>query len=311
MPLLRPARPLLALALFAACARTPVAAPSPAPAPRSSLAAPLPPVPEVDGPLVIRVQYPGPEQIVTSRDSNFIFGSVGSGRATLRINGYPARVYPNGAFLAFIPNPPASVPSYELVAGRGADAARATLPIRYPSRPAAASPPAAPLVKPEALATSRADTIAALHARVDSLRGVLSRNDPIGWVQLGQPNAAADSDRTIIGRPIPGGTYKWFFLPGTVVPLVGYTQGTARVRLDRDLDVYVDSTEARPLPAGAAAPARVTANMKVRPSADGVDLVIPIGQRAPYFVEEGDRAISLTLYGVRANTDLINYAPAD
>jgi N-acetylmuramoyl-L-alanine amidase len=318
MPPFRPARALPALALLVACARTPVVAPTPT-APTRAAALALPPVPEVDGPLVLRVQYPSADQVVTSRDSNFIFGSIGSGRATLRINGHAARVYPNGAFMAFIPNPPGPAPRYELVAGRGADTARLTRPIRYPVRNAVVTPPTttagaqigAPIAKPESLATSRADTIAALNARVDSLRGVLTRNEPIGWVQLGQPNAAADSDRVVIGRPIPGGTYKWFFLPGTVVPLVGRAEGTARVRLDRDLDVYVDSTEARDVPASAAPTNRVTSNMKVRASRDGVDLVIPIGQRAPFFVEEGERTVSLTLYGVRANTDLINYAAAD
>jgi len=137
------------------------------------------------------------------------------------------------------------------------------------------------------------------------------RYDPIGWVQLGAANAAADSDRTIVGRPVPGGTYKWFFMPGTVVPLVAREAGFARVRLDRDLDVYVDTLDARDVPATSAVERRVTANMKVRPSADGVDLVIPLGARAPYFVEEQDRAIVLTLYGVRGNTDLVNYANAD
>src|SRR5437899_566852 len=104
MPPLRPARVLLTLALTAAaCARTPVTAPVPVPSAPTPVRAgppPLPPVPEVDGPLAIRVQYPGENQVVTSRDSNFIFGSIGSGKATLRINGFPARVYPNGAFMA-------------------------------------------------------------------------------------------------------------------------------------------------------------------------------------------------------------------
>jgi N-acetylmuramoyl-L-alanine amidase len=130
-------------------------------------------------------------------------------------------------------------------------------------------------------------------------------------VQHGVANAAADSDRTIIGRPVPGGTYKWFFMPGTVVPLVAREGGYARVRLDRDLDVYVDTADVRELPAASSTERRISANMKVRPSADGVDVVIPIGARAPYFVEEQERAIVLTLYGVRANTDLINYAGAD
>jgi N-acetylmuramoyl-L-alanine amidase len=314
MPPLRLARALVALALTtAACAHTPITVPAPAPSPGPvrTTAAPLPPVPPVDGPLAIRVQYPGENQVVTSRDSNFIFGSIGSGRATLSINGFPARVYPNGAFMAFMPNPPATAPRYELVATRGAETARAERVIRYPVRDSAVKPAAQSVPKPEALATSRADTIAALSARVDSLRGAITRDEPTGWVQLGQPNAAADSDRTIIGRPIPGGTYKWFFMPGTVVPLVGRVEGTARVRLDRDLDVYVDSAQVLDVPASAAPPNRVTANMKVRPSADGVDLVVPLGQRAPYFVEEGERSLTLTLYGVRANTDLINYASAD
>ena len=301
--------------VLAACARTTVIAPSPAATPAAARPA-LPPVPEVDGPLAIRVVYPRPDQIVASRDSNFIFGSIGSGRATLRINGHPARVYPNGAFMAFIPNPPAPSPRYELVAERGGESVRSTLPIAYPAPREAVAPDVVPPAggipaKPEALATSLADTLATLYARLDSLRTAVTRDDPVGWVQLGVPNVAADSDRVVIGRPVPGGTYKWFFLPGTVVPLVGREGGFARVRLDRDLDVWVDTTGLQAVPPTSAVERRVASNMRVRPSADGVDLVIPIGTRAPFYVEEGERSLTLTLYGVRANTDLINYSHAD
>jgi N-acetylmuramoyl-L-alanine amidase len=228
------------------------------------------------------------------------------------VNGVPARVYPNGAFIVFLANPPADNPRYDLVAVRGADTARATHPIRYPVKPVAAQPAAAlPPAKPEALATSRADTIAALAARIDSLRGQLTREEPIGWVQLGQPSAA-DTDRVIIGRPLAGGTYKWFFLPGTVVPLVARAEGSARIRLDHDLDVYVDSADTRDLtPDSSTPPRRVASNVRVRGAPLGVDVVIPVGQRSPYFVEESDRAITVTLYGVRGNTDVINYAPTD
>jgi N-acetylmuramoyl-L-alanine amidase len=307
-------RALILLILGTACTRT-VVAPTTAPAPAPVAARPaLPPVPAIDGPLAVRVVYPRPDQVVTSRDSNFIFGSIGSGRATLRINGVPVRVYPNGAFLAFLPNPPGPSPRYELVAERGGESVRSTLAIAYPPpREAVAPAPVAPApaAKPEALATSRADTFAVLFARLDSMRGTLARGEPIGWVQLGVANAAADSDRTVVGRPVPGGTYKWFFMPGTVVPLVGREGGFARVRLDRDLDVFVDTLDARDVPASSAVERRVTANMRVRPSADGVDLVIPLGARAPYFVEEQERAVMLTLYGVRGNTDLVNYASTD
>ena len=314
MPLPRFARAVLALPLAAivACAgATPAPGTDPAPRPPGG-APPLPPIPQVDGPLAIRVVYPSANAVVTSRDSNFIFGSIGSGRATLTINGVAARVYPNGAFMTYLVNPPADTPRYELVATRGADTARATHVIRYPVRDVAVLDSAvAPAAKPDSLPTTRADTIAALHARVDSLRRQLTRDDPIGWVQLGQPSVAMDTDRTIIGKPIPGGTYKWFFTPGTIVPLLGRTAGYARIRLDHDLDVYVDSADAIDLPANMPAARRIVQNMRVRGAPLGVDVIMPLGPRVPYFVEELERSLVVTLYGVRANTDIVNFAPQD
>ena len=319
MPLLRSARAALALLALASACRTGTTVPGTTPAPAPTPAAPaLPPIPLVDGPLAIDVVYPRENQVVTSRDSNFVFGSIGSGKASLTVNGVPARVYPNGAFIVFLANPPADSARYTLVAARGADTARSVRNIRYPARtaaqpvvPALIPDTSAARAKPEALATSRADTIAALNARLDTLAAALKVDRPIGLVQIGEPDAAADTDRVINGRPIAGGTYKWFLAPGTVVPLVGRDGGFYRVRVAETLDLFVDSTEARILPDSAALPRRVMSNMKVRGAPLGEDVVIPIGARAPYFVEENDRAIVLTLYGVRGNTDIINYAPAD
>ena len=307
-------RALLILAASSACGGTtpsPASAPVPAPGDARSAPAtppPLPPVPEVDGPLAIRVQYPSPGQTITSRDSNFIFGSIGSGKATLTINGYPARVYPNGAYMGWLPNPPASAPRYELVAARGADTVRSTLTVRIRGTDVAAVTPADSGRKPQDLPTSRADTIAALNARIDSLRGQFTRGDSIGVGMIGRL-AQNDSDVTIVGRPLVAGTYKWFFTPGTIAPIMGRAGGFVRVRLDRDLDVWVDSNDVTLTPQ--AVPRRVLSNMRVRGSATGVDVVMPIGARAPYFVEEDERSITVTLYGVRGNTDIINYANAD
>src|SRR5690606_35671410 len=47
----------------------------------------LPPIPEVRGALAPRVTYPAADALIAARDSNFIFGSVGSGDARLTING--------------------------------------------------------------------------------------------------------------------------------------------------------------------------------------------------------------------------------
>ena len=71
-------------------------------APTGSAATPvasaLPPVPQVTGPLVPYVEYPDSLQVIAVRDSNFLFGSVGSGDATLLVNGQFVPVQPNGAF---------------------------------------------------------------------------------------------------------------------------------------------------------------------------------------------------------------------
>src|SRR5665213_4133514 len=68
----------------------------------SNTAAALPPIPAVDGPLNLHVVYPSPNQLLGVRDSNYIFGSTGSGAARLTIDGVDVPVFPNGAFLAWL-----------------------------------------------------------------------------------------------------------------------------------------------------------------------------------------------------------------
>jgi N-acetylmuramoyl-L-alanine amidase len=115
------------LVLFVpACAPTvPRVSPVPPAAPA------LPPVPAVDGALRLDVVHPPEGESIGAVDSTFIFGSVGSGRATLRINGTPVRLAPNGAFLAFLPVPADGV--YRLEAER--DGERATLERRVRAAP--------------------------------------------------------------------------------------------------------------------------------------------------------------------------------
>src|SRR5512136_458481 len=84
---------------LAACARPSSTAPAPA------AASHLPPVPVVRGPLALTVVYPPADAVVDARDSSFLFGSTGAGDADLSINGFPVRVWPNGAWLAWLPLP--------------------------------------------------------------------------------------------------------------------------------------------------------------------------------------------------------------
>lgn len=94
----------------------------------------VPPMPHVTGPLDIRVVYPRPGALIGSRDSNFIFGSIGNGAARLVINGHEVEVKPNGSFIAFLPVP--QEPEYVLEAATAEASERLVYPVQIlPPRP--------------------------------------------------------------------------------------------------------------------------------------------------------------------------------
>jgi len=298
MPRLVPWFALAAVTAVAGCARpgTPATTPAPRPAPHrtdstsrraSSAPAPapaLPPIPFVAGSLAVHVVYPSSRKLITSSDSTFVLGSVGNGDATLTIDGQPARVYPNGAFMAFVANPPAADPQYHLVAALGADTVRTTHPVLV--RTPQAAPPDTTPVEPDTAGT---------------------------WVRLDDPAAATlpDTDATIVVRPRPGETYRWFFLPGTMVWRDSSAGGYTRLRVDRELNVWVPDSVAHDVDPNTPAPRRVAGNGEVRSAPGWEDFVLPVGSRPAYFVEERDRAIDLTLYDTRGNTDIIRYPTGD
>ena len=127
---------LLGVASFsAACAGrmpAPVTASPAARAPAESLAPSpaLPAVAPVRGPLALRVVYPPPDAVLQGRDSSFLFGTAGSGDAAVTIDGQPARVWPNGAWVAYVALPMDSLIRLRLEARRGADVAVLDYPIR-------------------------------------------------------------------------------------------------------------------------------------------------------------------------------------
>ncbi|MGH7465074.1 MAG: hypothetical protein ACREK1_07855, partial [Longimicrobiales bacterium] len=130
----------LALLLAGACASVPAARSTaegiPVPGtPEARRTPELPAIPPVDGPLQLDVGYPPEDATIAVRDSNFIFGSTGSGRAQLTINGHAVDVAPNGGFLGFIPVPLDGV--YRLNAAKNGETA--TLERRV-SVPAPAGP---------------------------------------------------------------------------------------------------------------------------------------------------------------------------
>ncbi len=278
--------------------------PGPAPAPRpndppgapgpnhalpvfSTLPPTLPPVPLIEGPLNPRIVYPQWNAMITSRDSNFIMGSVGNGLASLTINGQDVRVWPNGAFLGWIANPPPTDAQFSLIARLGPDSALLTHPVRV----AGMIPPPPDSLKPPPPTIT--DTVPT-------------------WVILRDTSLSlSDTDRVVIGRPQPNSTYRWFFLPNTRVQLTGRYPGFARVKLDSGLEVWVDALDAKVFATDTMPPRRFAGNVRVRSAADWVDVNVPISERPAYLVEERDRSFVLTLYGTRGNTDLVTYPTSD
>jgi len=343
----------------------------------------LPPVPLVDGPLAVRVVYPPANAVVQARDSNFIFGTVGSGKATLVINGIPVPVLPNGSFLAFLPVPPASAPQYSIVVARGADTARAVHQVRLLA-PRLVLADTGRLVVDSASVSPRGVRIARADERVrvsvraprnavvavrladgserrlvsaarslDSLR-VPGRTDVdvytwstdvtaaslvggatlmVGrgsdsarfairdvtidvpgqtrWVRLTGGAQVPDTDRVIILRPVPNGTYKWLLLPGTTLEATGRVGDMVRVRLDADLEAWAPASDLTELPAGTSGPRRTAGNARVVSGLEWVDVVIPMSEPPAFEVREEGTTLVAVLYGVQANTDIINYASAD
>ncbi|MDQ3950020.1 MAG: N-acetylmuramoyl-L-alanine amidase, partial [Gemmatimonadota bacterium] len=150
----------------------------------------------------------------------------------------------------------------------------------------------------------------------DTVRLPLARLDPVDdaaprWVQLGDSAAAADTDRVVIARPIPAGTYKWMLLPGTVVQQTGRAGDNVRVRLDRSLEVWIDSVNVVPLPPETLTPRRVLGPVTLMRTSEWVDVVLPIASRPPFLIEQRDWQIALTLYGTQATPDVIRFLEND
>src|SRR5688500_9104135 len=190
---MRNLRLLSLLAVVSACApASRVSVPSPTEPmpnrPPAPVNASLPAIPLVTGPVAVNVVYPTANSVVASRDSNFIFGSIGNGNAALFINGQSAPVWPNGAFLAFLPVPSREMSRYDLVAVLGRDTTSLTHPIRPPAPPDSA----APAVTPTPVAPP--DTAVRY--------GIL----------VGPTTISNDTDRVVTGQPSPDPNIVRYFL---------------------------------------------------------------------------------------------------
>jgi N-acetylmuramoyl-L-alanine amidase len=300
VPMSRRRSVLAALTLLACACAPPGAGPAPAPGER------LPPIPARSGPLAIDLVYPAEGQTLGTVDSTFIFGSVGTGSASLTVNGAPISVEPNGAFLAFLPVPGDGI--YELSATASGETQRLSRQVTLPGPP---------------VATGGIDLLETYHATEPG------DSTPLPGAWPGRVRTAR-ADGTAIGTAVAGsGTpYHWFFPNGTRLLVTGRSAGQLRVRLTDDLSVWVDSADVEPVvPAGPGQPVQAALEPVIGPvadeprdfvgtvaavaGADFVDVRLTTSSRLPYRVDGDARGLTVTVYGAETRTNNLLYGATD
>lgn len=238
-------------------------------------------MPFVDGPLELVVRYP-PDSGLAPGDSTAAWGSVGSGRATLSLNGRSVRVQPNGGFIAWVPTPPGSMPTLEFIAALEGQSLKSRVHLKRPS-------PSDPVSMP-------------FPARARPV---------VGWVQLRRmPNDTVDEAtrrRPVFSRWFPGGPLALPLPLGARLPMDARTPDALRLRLSEGTRVWVSAVETDTLAQGRPDPlllgsARVT-------EADSVlQLSVDAAEPLPSTLEIGASKVRWSIFGARHATDLLENA---
>jgi len=297
----------------------------------------LPPIPAVDGPLALSVVYPPPDgPPLGARDSTFLFGSTGSGRATLTIDGTQIPVAPDGAFLAWLPLPDDSVAIFHLEARKDGEVAVSDLRVRLPPR---FVPPAQGLwldalsleprgaiwaqsgeqLRVSARAASGAAAVVLVWRGADTARSPLPVRVTLldaaapAVVVLDDDTARTGKARgTVTGAPAPHGAYHWFFLDGTRAAVDGRVGDQLRLRLSAKSVAWVALADvAAVLPAGTPAPRTRVRLVRLTPGDSSVAARFTLDERVPFRVDEDARSLTVRLYGAASDLDFVQYGGTD
>lgn len=210
-----------------------------------------------------------------------------------------------GVVVSFVPDTKPLEPSWG-VRAFGTDSASLRLP------PAAdryvAWFPAAPLCDGTLEAIIGVDTArAAWPLFVDTL----DRAHP-AVVELNDDTAhTGTTDSLTVGKAVPYGTYNWFFPLGTTAVVSGRWNDQVRLQLSRGAIAWVNAADVIPLPRGTPPPGGIVGSIRLTPGPRSLVLRVPLPARVPYQVSEGERSVTLRLYGVASDINWMQYGGTD
>jgi N-acetylmuramoyl-L-alanine amidase len=228
-----------------------------------------PPIRAVDGPLNLVVQYPTQAPLALG-ESVAVWGSVGSGRATLTINQHRVVVEPNGAFLDWLPLPGHLAPVLDF---------RAQLKGRTVTRSVTLN-------------------------RAMALRpGLTTPRAGRGWARLrrvGKDTLDAASQRyPITARWFPGGPFALLLPVGSRLPIEVRTDSAIGMQLSGGLRVWVAAQDADTLAGPPPNAGGHLGPMRVEQHDGSVELSVPLAEPLPSAVELYGTNLRWSIFGAR------------
>jgi N-acetylmuramoyl-L-alanine amidase len=226
-------------------------------------------IPSVDGPLVLEVRYPTAKPIAAT-DSISFWGTVGTGKARLRLNGRSVDVAPDGGFAGFVAMPSERPPTLRFEATVGSASITKVIPLTV-ARNAPTSP-----------------------------RDVRPAD---GWYLLRRPPSdtldPATQARPIYSRWTPGGTLALPLPQGVRLRADGETEDAIRVRLAAGLSVWIPREEAEST-TPARGSARTVHDLSLTSTGGRSTVTLAIAEAVPTAVEVVDARMRWTLFGAGA-----------
>lgn len=139
----------------------------------------------------------------------------------------------------------------------------------------------------------------------------LDRSRPIVIVLNDDTAHTGRSDSLTVGKAVPFGTYNWFFPLGTTAVMSARWGSQIRLQLSRGAVAWVNKPDVVPLSPGTPPPGGTVGSVRLTANPRSVILRVPLPARVPFQVEEGERSLTLRLYGVASDVNWMQHGGTD